>query len=223
LSEVKRMDVELARHKMLGQQVRAWEVLDGAVLSVLGSVPRERFVPERFRRLAFADACIPLGHGESMMAPPVEGRMLQALALRAADQVLEVGTGSGFITACLSRLAAGVTSYEIHTALADQARARLAVQAVGNARVEVGDASSLAPELPRYDAICVTGSMPVLDPSFQAHLQVGGRLFAVVGEAPTMQALLVTRVGETAFATEALFETVLPPLRNARQPQRFVL
>ena len=217
------MDVELARNKMLGQQLRAWEVLDGAVLGVFASVPRERFVPERFRRLAFADACVPLGHGEAMMAPPVEGRMLQALRLRARDQVLEIGTGSGFITACLARLAAGVTSIEIHPALADQARARLAAQAVGNARIDVGDASSLAPDLPCYDAICVTGSMPVLDPSFQAHLQVGGRLFAVVGDAPAMQALLITRVGEAVFATETLFETVLPPLRNARIPQRFVL
>jgi protein-L-isoaspartate(D-aspartate) O-methyltransferase len=217
------MDVELARTKMLGQQLRAWEVLDGAVLDVFASVPRERFVPERFRRLAFADACIPLGHGEVMMAPPVEGRMLQALTLRSTDQVLEVGTGSGFITACLARLAQSVQSIEIHPALADQARARLAAQAVGNAQVEVGDASSLAPDMPRFDAICVTGSMPLLDPSFQAQLKQGGRLFAVVGEAPTMQAVLVTRVGESVFATETLFETVLPPLRNARQAQRFVL
>lgn len=217
------MDVELARYKMVGQQVRAWDVLDGAVLDVLASVPRERFVPERFRRLAFADACIPLGHGEVMMAPPVEGRMLQALALRATDQVLEVGTGSGFITACLARLAAGVRSIEIHPALAEQAQARLAALAVGNASVELGDASSLDTAMPRFDAICVTGSMPVLDPTFQAHLQIGGRLFAVVGEGPAMQALLVTRVDEAAFATEALLETVLAPLQNARRPQRFTL
>lgn len=217
------MDVELARYKMVGQQVRAWDVLDGAVLDVLASVPRERFVPDRFRRLAFADTCIPLGHGQVMMAPPVEGRMLQALALRATDHVLEVGTGSGFITACLGRLAASVRSIEIHPALADQARTRLATQAVGNAQVEVGDASSLDAALPRFDAICVTGSMPVLDASFQARLNIGGRLFAVVGEDPTMRALLVTRMDETAFATEALFETILPPLQNARRPQRFVL
>lgn len=217
------MDVEHARYKMVGQQVRAWDVLDGAVLDVLSSVPRERFVPERFRRLAFADACIPLGHGEVMMSPPVEGRMLQALALRATDQVLEVGTGSGFITACLARLATSVRSIEIHPALAEQARSRLTAQAVGNASVEVGDASSLGATLPRFDAICVTGSMPVLDPSFQDHLTVGGRLFAVVGEGPAMQALLVTRVDEAAFATESLLETVLPPLRNALRPQRFVL
>ena len=217
------MDVELARNKMLGQQVRAWEVLDGAVLDVMASVPRERFVPDRFRRLAFADTCVPLGHGEVMMAPPVEGRMLQALALRATDHVLEIGTGSGFITACLGRLAASVRSIEIHPAFVEQARARLATQAVGNASVEVGDASSLDAALPRFDAICVTGSMAVLDPSFQDRLKVSGRLFAVVGEGPAMQALLVTRIDETAFATEALFETVLPPLQNARRPQRFAL
>jgi protein-L-isoaspartate(D-aspartate) O-methyltransferase len=215
------MDVEFAREKMVGQQVRAWEVLDGAVLDVMASVPRERFVPEHYRRLAFADTNIPLGHGEVMMTPPVEGRMLQALALRATDQVLEVGTGSGFITACLGRLAASVLSFEIHPALAEQARGRLAAQGVGNASVETGDASRLDPALPRFDAICVTGSMPVLEPSFQAHLTVGGRLYAVVGEAPVMQALLITRVDESAFATEALFETSLPPLRNARRPQAF--
>lgn len=215
------MDVELAREKMVGQQVRAWDVLDGAVLDVLASVPRERFVPERYRRLAFADTNIPLGHGEVMMTPPVEGRMLQALALRPQDQVLEVGTGSGFITACLGRLAASVRSIEIHPALAEQARARLAAQGVGNASVETGDACRLDPALPRFDAICVTGSMPALDPSFQSHLKVGGRLFAVVGVAPVMQALLVTRVDEAASATETLFETMLPPLRNAQRPLPF--
>jgi protein-L-isoaspartate(D-aspartate) O-methyltransferase len=217
------MDVESARYKMVHQQVRAWDVLDGAVLDVMASVPRERFVPERYRSLAFADTCIPLGHGEAMMTPPVEGRMLQALALRSRDQVLEVGTGSGFITACLGRLAAGVRSIEIHPALADQARARLAAQAVGNAQVEVGDASRLAPELPRFDAICVTGSLPQLEPSFQQHLAVGGRLFIVLGTGPAMQATLITRVGETAFATETLFETSLPALRNALPAALFVL
>lgn len=210
------MDIELARSKMVNQQVRAWEVLDGAVLDVLASVPRERFVPERFRSLAFADHCLPLGHGESMMSPPVEGRMLQALALRPTDQVLEVGTGSGFITACLARLAASVRSIELHPALAEQARARLAAQAVGNATVEVGDGSRLAAELPRYDAICVTGSLPVAEPSFQQHLKPGGRLFMVVGTGPVMRATLTTRIDEAAFASESLFETSLAPLKVNR-------
>ena len=223
MSKVRQMDVEFAREKMVGQQVRAWDVLDGAVLDVLASVPRERFVPERYRQLAFADAPIPLGHGEMMMTPPIEGRMLQALALQPDDQVLEVGTGSGFITACLGRLAASVHSIEIHPALAEQAQVRLARQAVNNASVVVGDASTLSAASPRFDAICVTGSMPVLDPSFQACLKVGGRLFAVVGEGPAMQALLVTRIDAAAFATESLFETVLAPLRNARRPLAFAL
>lgn len=217
------MDVEFARNQMVGQQVRAWDVLDGAVLDVLASVPRERFVPERYRSLAFADACIPLGHGETMMSPPIEGRMLQALGLSRRDHVLEVGTGSGFITACLARLAASARSIEIHPALAEQARARLAAQAVRNAMVEVGDGSRLTPGLPRFDAICVTGSLPVLEPSFQQHLELGGRLFVVLGSGPAMQATLITRVDETSFATEVLFETVLPPLRNATSPQPFVL
>lgn len=217
------MDVEQARHKMVSQQIRAWDVLDGNVLDVLSSLPRERFVPERYRRLAFADTSIPLGHGEQMMSPQLEGRMLQALALRPDDRVLEVGTGSGFITACLARLAASVLSYEIHPTLAEQARLRLETQAVGNATVEVGDASSLWAELPRYDAICVTGSLPRFDASFQDHLEIGGRLFVVVGEAPAMEARLVTRISEVAFAVEVLFETVLPALRNARVAPRFLL
>ena len=143
--------------------------------------------------------------------------------LELRGKLLEVGTGSGFMTACLARLTTSVRSIEIHPALAEQARGRLAAQAVANATVEVGDASSLDASLPRFDAICVTGSMPVLDPSFQDRLKLGGRLFAVVGEGPAMQALLVTRVADAAFATEAVFETVLPALRNARRPQRFAL
>jgi protein-L-isoaspartate(D-aspartate) O-methyltransferase len=214
------MDVEHARQQMVGQQVRTWEVLDGRVLDVLASVPRERFVPDRFRGLAFAEIQVPLGHGESMMAPMVEGRMLQALALRATDRVLEVGTGSGFVTACLARLAGEVRSLEIHPELAELARARLAQQAVANAQVEVRDGSSLDPVLPRYDAICVTGSLPTLEPSHQEHLAIGGRLFVVIGEAQPMQALLITRVAEKAYRTESLFETLLAPLRNARRPTR---
>lgn len=217
------MDVELARAKMLGQQIRSQEVFDHRVLEVLGSVPRERFVPERFRNLAFAEVQVPLGHGESMMEPRTEGRMLQALAVRPTDRVLEVGTGSGFVTACLARLGASVTSYDIRPEFTERARARLELQGVRNATLATQDASQLPRELGRYEAIAVTGALPALDPSFQQHLALGGRLFVVVGAPPAMEALLITRVGEDAFTRQSLFETELAYLRNAVAPSRFQL
>ena len=217
------MDVELARSKMLGQQVRAWDVLDTRVLEILGAVPRERFVPERFRNLAFAEVPLPLGHGESMMEPAVEGRLLQALALRPTDRVLEIGTGSGFLTACLARSAASVVSLDIHAEFTERARAKLTAQGIRNVTLSTQDASRLGTDLGRFDAIAVTGSLPAFDLSFQAHLAVGGRLFMVIGAAPAMDALLVTRTAEAVFTRESLFETDLAPLRNAKAPSRFQL
>lgn len=217
------MDVESSRAKMIGQQVRAWDVLNAAVLEVLGTVPREHFVPSRYRKLAFSEFQVPLGHGEAMMEPKVEGRVLQALALRSNDRVLEVGTGSGFLTACLARLATSVESHEILPDLAQQARKRLETLGIRNATVSERDASRLSAELGRFDAIAVTGSLPAHEPSFQQHLTVGGRLFVVVGRSPLMEALLVTRVDETAFTRETLFETDLAPLRNLMPVTRFQL
>jgi protein-L-isoaspartate(D-aspartate) O-methyltransferase len=217
------MDFELARAKMLSQQVRPAEVFDHRVLEVLGAVPRERFVPERFRNLAFAEMQVPLGHGETMMEPRTEGRMLQALALRPTDRVLEVGTGSGFVTACLARLGASVASYDIRPEFTERARARLELQGIRNATLVTEDLSRLPATLGRFEAIAVTGALPVLDPSFQQHLSVGGRLFVVVGGSPAMEALLITRVGEQAFTRQSLFETDLAYLRNAAAPSRFQL
>ena len=215
------MDIEIARGKMLGQQVRAWEVLDPTVLDVLGSLPREAFVPERYRNLAFADTQVPLGHGELMMTPKVEGRMLQALALKRSDRVLEIGTGSGFVTACLARLGGSVVSWEIEPEFSARAGACLTRFGIGNATLETRDGSVLPSEAPRFDAICVTGSLPELHPSFTQRLAVGGRLFAVVGTSPVMEARLITRVAEDGFAAETLFETDLPALRNAQRSSRF--
>jgi protein-L-isoaspartate(D-aspartate) O-methyltransferase len=217
------MDVELARAKMLSQQVRPAEVFDHRVLEVLSAVPRERFVPERFRNLAFAEVQVPLGRGETMMEPRTEGRMLQALALRPTDRVLEVGTGSGFITACLARLGTSVASYDIHPEFTERARARLELQGIRNATLATQDLSRLPEAFGRFEAIAVTGALPVLEPSFQQHLSVGGRLFVVVGEPPAMEALLITRVGEQAFTRQSLFETDLAYLRNAVAPSRFQL
>lgn len=217
------MDLELARSKMVGQQIRTQEVFDHRVLEVMAAVPRERFVPERFRNLAFAEVQIPLGHGETMMEPRIEGRMLQALAVRATDRVLEVGTGSGFVTACLARLGASVASYDVHAEFTERARARLELQGIRNATLATQDLARVPESLGRFEAIAVTGSLPELEPSFQRHLAVGGRLFVVVGAAPAMEALLITRVGEDAFTRQSLFETELAGLRNASAPARFQL
>lgn len=214
------MNLDTARSQMVEQQVRSWDVLDPRVLSVLGEVPRENFVPERYRRLAFADTAIPLGHGQVMMAPKVEGRVLQALDLRADDTILEIGTGSGFLTACLARLGGSLTSLEIHEPLSARAAQRLDTADVRGVTLEVADASMLE-ERARYDAIAVTPSLPVYDPRFEQALRVGGRLFVVVGAAPVMEARLVTRIASAEWTVESLFETVVPPMVNAVQADTF--
>jgi protein-L-isoaspartate(D-aspartate) O-methyltransferase len=217
------MDIELARSKMLGQQVRAWEVLDPHVLDVLGGLPRERFVPEAYRNLAFADTQIPLGHGEAMLAPKVEGRLLQALAVQPEDQVLEIGTGSGFLTACLARLGRQVHSVDIQSEFTRRAGQALAELGVANVELETRDSATLDWCERRFDCIAVTGSLPELPASFQERLAVGGRLFVVVGTGPVMEARLLTRVDERAWSVQHLFETELAALRNAHRTPRFVL
>lgn len=213
-------NVESARRQMIDQQVRAWDVLDERVLGTLASVPRERFVPEAYREVAFADAAIPLGHGQCMLAPKVEGRILQAMALDRSDEVLEVGTGSGFFAACLARLSRHVRTLEIIPELSERAGRVLAELSVTNVTVENGDATTLD-ESGLYDAIALTASLPVYDPRFERALRPGGRLFVVVGRAPVMEARLVTRVGSDQWVSEALFETVIPPMINATEPDAF--
>ena len=214
------MNVEEARTQMVNQQVRAWDVLDPAVLSVLAQVPREQFVPPRFRNLAFADTEIPLGSGQFMMTPQVEGRLLQALAIRGTDRVLEVGAGSGFLTACLARLGSRVTSLEILPELADTARRNLRGVATWNAEVRTEDVFQYRPAEP-WDVIALTGSVPQPDDRFQHWLAEGGRLFIVVGQGPLMQARLVTRQDPDQWTTTTLFETSLPALINASPPSKF--
>ena len=214
------MNVDAARTKMVEQQVRAWAVLDPGVLDVLARGPRERFVPPRYRDLAFADTPIPLGHGQVMMAPNVEGRVLQALAIGPADEVLEIGTGSGFFTACLATLGGEVTSVDIFPEFVEQAKQRLTEVGLANVELQVRDASRLD-EDSRYDVVAVTGSVPVYEPSFAAALRPGGRLYVTVGEPPVMEALRVTRLSEGEWLREGLFETSLPPLINAEAPPRF--
>jgi protein-L-isoaspartate(D-aspartate) O-methyltransferase len=209
-----------AREQMIEQQVRAWEVLDERVLDVMRRVPRELFVPQAQRYLAYADAEVPLACGQHMLRPSVVGRLLQALLPKDGEQVLEVGAGSGFISACLRAMATQVRSLELFPELAEEARRNLAL--LGMRDVDVVDADALAGESgARYNAIAVTASLPVYDERFERMLAIGGRLFVVVGEAPVMEARLVLRTAEDAVATESLFETVIDPLVNAVRPPAF--
>lgn len=216
------LNVEQARFNMVEQQVRTWEVLDQRVLDVMAEVPREQFAPERYRHLAFADVELPLGHGQVMLAPKLVGRLLQALEPRESDSVLEIGTGTGYVTACLARLAGRVVSVEIFPELSRQAQEILGAMDMDNVTLRVGDAAEGWTQDGSFDAVAVTGSLPVLPEAFKHHLNVGGRLFAVVGELPVMEALLVTRVGENDWTTESLFDTAVPPLENARRHQPFI-
>jgi protein-L-isoaspartate(D-aspartate) O-methyltransferase len=215
------MDTLAARQQMVDQQIRTWEVLDSRVLDALSAVPREAFVPLEYRELAFADAPIPIGFGQSMLPPKLQGRILQALAPGAADGALEVGSGTGYLSACLSLLCASTHSIDIQPGLIDAAAANL--RAVPNARVqfEVRDAFAAAP-LGEYDVIAVTGSLPVYDTRFERSLRIGGRLFVIVGAAPVMDAILVRRVDSNEWIRESLFETVVDPLVNAVAAPKFV-
>jgi len=218
------MDVEQARFNMVEQQIRPWDVLDQEVLDLLRLVRREDFVPEQYRELAFSDMEIPLGHGEAMLSPKLEARMLQEVGVKATDQVLEVGTGSGYMTALLARMAHSgyVRSVEIIPEFSSRAAAILKQQGIENITLEAGDAARGWKQGGPYDVIVLTGSVPVLPEAFQADLKVGGRLFAVVGESPGMEAQLITCGAKGVYRTTNLFETSVPSLKNAMQPQRFV-
>jgi len=217
------IDIEQARFNMIEQQVRPWDVLDQRVLDVMSATPREDFVPERYRSLAFADINIPLGHDQVMMAPKTEGRLLQVLDVQAGDSVLEIGTGSGYLTACLSRLGNHVTSVEIFPEFREAAAAKLAAHGFRNVTLRDADAANGIGSDTRYDVIAVTGSLPLLHRQFHDNMSVGGRLFVIAGMPPVMEALLITRIDERNWSRESLFETSLPPLLHAEQPQQFVL
>lgn len=207
---------------MLGQQLRAWDVLDDRVLRVLGEAEREFFVPDEYRELAFADTEIPLAHGQCMLAPKIEGRLLQALQVEPVDEVLEIGTGTGYFTACLARLARRVTSVDIFPDFVEAARERLSERQAQNVELMVADALTLSMDA-RFDAIAVTGSVPELDDRFIRMLRPHGRLFVVVGRPPVMEASLITLTADGDFTTQSLFETLLTPLVNAERPEPFVL
>lgn len=216
------MTLEHARSQMLRQQIRAWEVLDDRVLEALGATPREQFVPANYSDVAFADLEIPLAHGQHMMAPRVEGRMLQSLQIEPAERVLEIGTGSGFLTACLARLADSVVSVDIFAEFTDAAGPKLEQLEVANVELRAADGLALDYE-GEFDAIAVTGSVPELDDRFIRMLRPGGRLFLVTGREPIMEAQLVTLHAYGNRTRQSLFETLLTPLVNADTPPPFIL
>jgi len=217
------MDFDQARFNMIEQQIRPWEVLDPEVLALLSEVKREDFVPAAYKALAFSDVELPIGtNGQTMLEPKIEARLLQALAIKNTDIVLDIGSGSGYMAALLAAKAEYVYSVEIDPALAERAKEKLRQQGIANVSVEVGDgARGWAAHAP-YDVIAISGSMPLLPDEIRQQLKVGGRMVVIVGEAPVMEAKLVTRTDENAFTMINLFETVVAPLTNAAQREQFV-
>lgn len=214
-------NMEQARFNMIEQQIRPWDVADVQVLNLLSVVKREQFVPAGRQSLAFMDLEIPLGFGASMWQPKLEARVLHELHIQKGERVLEVGTGSGYLAALLSRLAAQITSVEIVPELSVQAAQKLNAHGFDNIQLEVGDAAN-GWGTGKYDVIVLTGSVPVNPAVYQQQLNLGGRLFAIVGDAPAMQAKVFTRLANDVFECVTLFETNVVPLQNAPQPQRFV-
>lgn len=215
------MDLEQTRLNMIAQQIRTWNVLDDNVLDLLYKVKREEFVPAANRALAFVDMEIPLGYGQVMLAPKMEARILQELHIKKTDKILEVGSGSGYMTALLAEKGAHVYSVEIIPELKQMAEENLKAHGITNVTIEQGDAARGWSKHAPYDVIVLTASTPVLPDAFQNSLNPGGRLFAIVGEDPVMEALLITCTAPGEFITTQLFETSTPPLINALQPSKF--
>lgn len=216
------MDIELSRYNMIEQQIRPWDVLDPQVLDLLAKVRREDFVPAEFQSLAFADLEIPLGHDEAMWSPKLEARVLQALNIQPNERVLEIGTGSGYLTALMASLAIQVTSVEIQPEMAENASAKLKAHGIENATIKVGDAAIDWVSDGSFDVIVLTGSSPILPDAYLNHLNAGGRLFAILGDGPAMQATLITRALNGEFRSTVVFETNIKTLTNAPEAPRFV-
>ena len=215
------LNTETARHAMIEQQIRPWDVTDMRVLGALAAVPRERFVPELHKALAFADTALPIGHGERMLKPVLEGRLLQALQLQPNDEALVIGTGSGFITACVATLARAVTSVDRHAEFLDAAKAKLAALDLNNVRYEQAEALAFRPGQ-QFDAILVTGAVAEAPDAFGHWLRDGGRLVLVRGLSPVQEAVRITRDGD-AFRTDSIFETDIPYLAGAEPVEKFAL
>jgi protein-L-isoaspartate(D-aspartate) O-methyltransferase len=215
------LNIEQARHAMIEQQVRPWDVVDLRVLDAMSAVPRERFAPAQYAHLAFTDAALPIGHDEWMFKPVIEGRMLQALKIDANDEVLEIGTGSGFITACLAHLARSVTSIDIHADFIAAAKTKLENLEIANVQLACADAMDFRPEAV-FDVIAVTGAVASVPDAFKQWLRPDGRLFIIHGVSPVQEAVCITRQGD-GFVTESLFETDVPYLHGAGPKELFTL
>ena len=216
------MDFELARHNMVESQIRPWEVLDQRVIDLVSRAPREDYVPAPYRTLAFADMSLPLGRAQVMMQPKIEARLVQELEINPKDKILEIGTGSGYMTALLAALGGHVHSVEIFPEFTQAAQEKLAGHGVRNVTLETGDGARGWESHAPYDAILITGALPVLPESFKNGLAPGGRLIAIVGKSPVMEVQLIRRLGANSFGMHSLFETDLPPLLNAYEPAKFV-
>ncbi len=215
------MDLELAKFNMVEQQIRPWNVLSPRVLETIAAVPREKFVPDAYRHLAFADMQIPIGDGQVMMQPKVEARLLQALAPVEGEHALEIGAGTGFVAALLARSAKVVHTVDCRRRFVELANANLETNGIDNVEVIYGDAGQGWHSDVHYQTVFISGSLIQLSQSHLELLSVGGRLVAVTGDRPVMNAIVVTRVDATDWKTEYLFETLLPPLDNIQQPDRF--
>lgn len=217
------LNFEEARFNMIAQQIQPCNVRDDKVLELLQRMPREDFVPAQYKVHAFTDMNIPLPNGQVMMEPKLEAYMLQALQVQPQDKVLEVGTGTGYVTALLASQARHVVTVDIDEEMQKQAQEKLEAHQINNVTFEVGDAASGWDNHKPYDVIAITGSLPILPEIFQRNLNIGGRLFAIIGDAPAMEAILITRMGENEWQQESLLETNIPALMNAPEPERFAL
>ncbi|MCK5876335.1 MAG: protein-L-isoaspartate O-methyltransferase [Candidatus Marithrix sp.] len=218
-----RFDAEQARFNMIEQQIRPWEILDQQILDLISTVPREKFVPKNYYAHAFSDVNIPLTHDQVMMVPRLEARLLQALMIHPSDMVLEIGTGSGYLTALLAKAARFVDSIDIYQDFVWDAKHKLKSLNIKNVSFDVGNAMDNWDIETKYDLIVFTGALTKLNPKFQQKLNVGGSLFAIVGQEPAMQAHVINRITEDEFESEALFETVLPQLLGQKNIPEFKL
>lgn len=217
------LNFEEARHNMIVQQIQPWNVRDDKVLDLIQRLPREDFVPADYRIHAFTDINIPLSNGQEMLSPKLEAYMLQALQVKDQDKVLEIGTGSGYVTALLASQSRHVITVDIDADMQKRAEEKLNAHQITNVTFEVGDAALGWDKQKPYDVIAITGSLPILPEVFQRNLNVGGRLFAIVGDAPVMEVILITRVKDNEWTHQVLLETDIPALTNAAEPERFVL
>ena len=217
------MRLEQARSNMVEQQIRPWDVLDQTVLSLLANSPRDEYVPAPYQGLAYADTAIPIGHGEVMMPPRVEARLLQALGIVSNDHILEVGTGTGYLTSLLAQLGRHVVSVDLNADLTQHAEAALKDHGITNVSLETGDAARGWPDRAPYDVIAMTGSVPYVHQALREQLKVGGRMFVIVGAAPAMDTILIRRSSATQWTSESLFETVVPKLHHIEKVQAFEL